>query len=202
MYTKAFSFALALDFFAIVASWVSAEKANSDYFIDHITHFHFRTSVFDLVVLAALRLAVCLPCVLIIARLTTESGSDPYNAARDKKIFRHRLAMVLTLLASTVYLIVKAVLVLLWQLKPSVGKSNKMDIYYLVGLGVTGSLCLLEDLFCAYNWSIMRKLQHRTIMSINDDEETGKADEPKEKTKVDWIRILSLAKSVSWTCHN
>lgn len=200
MYVLGFCFVLALDFFGIVISWVSAERGNYEYFSQHITHFHFRTSIVDLVGLALLRLIIGVSAVFSIERLVKECNADPFDAVRDRKVLQRRLAMVAIFLASTVYLVVKAVFVILWQVKSSVSESHKMDIYYLVGLGVTSGFCLLEDVLCACNWRSMARLRHYLIMSskeAEDEENQDGQDAEKKKTKnVPWTRLLSLAKRV------
>eukprot|EP00117_Sycon_ciliatum_P031721 scpid37289/ scgid24759/ ABC transporter B family member 1; ABC transporter ABCB.1 len=198
MYVVSFCFLLAVDCLAVVCTWITADKLDSDYFVDHITHFKFRTGILDAVVLALVRMAVCCACAISIEKLVKLSGRDMHNKEHQDNITVRRRVTGLVLGACALFFVVKLVMVILNQVDRHVPEHDKMDLFYLIGLSVTAGLCFLEIAVFAYGWRAMHRLRNRVILEASEDESRegndaeGSDGKDSKKKKVDWKRMGSL----------
>ncbi|KAL5016506.1 hypothetical protein ScPMuIL_006095 [Solemya velum] len=180
-----------IDGLVSVILWLTG--GTSEYFVDNIVHFHLRESVFDLALIAAIKVTL-FPCLL--ALLETASYRQIDNPYVDKFQTRARVLHISLILSSVVFLAystTKGGLILYSILNENDYVKMHTEYNALVIWAVCFSI--LEFLSALASYSGMRKLKIiRILHKYNDKgEEIDEKGEP-IKQGANIKRLFKLAK--------
>lgn len=169
---------------------------NSDYFVDNITHFHLKESVFDLALVSAAKVILHSPLISYLESVTLSQIQDPFN--RSLNTMKHILHIVHILFSLAVlgYSTTKGGLILNAYLHEA--DYVVMHPTYNALVISTVAFTLVELGLFIYSYRAMRRLKVIRILHLyNDDGQEVDKDGNPVKKKVDIIRLISLAKPVS-----
>lgn len=166
---------------------------NSDYFVDNITHFHLKESVFDLALVSAAKVILHSPLISYLESVTLSQIQDPFN--RSLNTMKHILHIVHILFSLAVlgYSTTKGGLILNAYLHEA--DYVVMHPTYNALVISTVAFTLVELGLFIYSYRAMRRLKVIRILHLyNDDGQEVDKDGNPVKKKVDIIRLISLAK--------
>ena len=169
---------------------------NTDYFVDNITHFHLKESVFDLALVAAAKVILHAPLISYLESVTYSQIQDPFN--RGLNTVKHILHVVhiLLSLAMLAYSTTKGAFIL---------DAYLHDAEYVVmhptynALAVSAIAFTLVELgLFLFSYRAMKRLKVIRILHLyNDDGVEVDKEGNQVKKKVDIKRLITLAKPVS-----
>jgi hypothetical protein len=169
---------------------------HSKYFVDNIIDFHFKESVFDLALLAALKTVVIVTVLPILENKSYEQIDSPYKNGLHTQCMILHSVLKLTFLGSLAFSVVKGGLILNSILNDK--QYERMHATY--NALVISSVCfsILQSLLSLFSGNAMRRLKiMRILHRFNDKgQEVDKEGKPIKK-KVDIKRLVMLAKPVS-----
>ena len=171
---------------------------NTDYFVDNITNFHLKESVFDLALVSAAKVILHAPLISHLESVTYSQIQDPFN--RGVNTVKHILHVVHILfsLASLAFTTTKGALVLNAYLHDA--EYTIMHPTYNALVISAVAFTLVELGLFLFSYRAMKRLKVIRVLHLYNDEgvEVDKEGNPIKK-KVDIKRLLTLAKPVS---HN
>ncbi|WAR03574.1 ABCB1-like protein [Mya arenaria] len=175
-----------IDGIASVVLWLAG--GDSDYFIDSVASFQFKKSVFDLVLLAFLKVSVHAPSIAYLEAIAIQQIDYPYNPRQKTIASLINAVNILISLGGLAFSVTKGSLVLYSVLHDS-GYVH-MHATYNALLVCAVVLSLIETGLILYSFQAMRRLKHL----FNDDGvEVDKEGNPVKKA-VSIKRLVSLAK--------
>lgn len=168
---------------------------NTDYFVDNITHFHLKESVFDLALVSAAKVILHAPLISYLESVTYSQIQDPFN--RSLNTVKHILHIVHIVFSLAVlgFSTTKGALILNAYLHNADYIVMHPTYNALVISAV--AFTLVELGLFLFSYRAMKKLKVIRILHLyNDDgQEVDKEGNPIKK-KVDIKRLISLAKPV------
>lgn len=169
---------------------------NTDYFVDNITHFHLTESVFDLVLLATVKIIFYFVFISLLETNSFRQIENPYDPRLTQKIKIFHVFVVLFSFLVFGFTVTKGGLVLNKILNDS--SYSKMHAEY--NALVISAVCFnfLELITSFLSFGAMRRLKvirilHRFNDSGKEVDEDGKVIQKKASIK----RLVILAKPVS-----
>ncbi|XP_052801272.1 uncharacterized protein LOC128231995 [Mya arenaria] len=180
-----------IDGIASVVLWLAG--GDSDYFIDSVASFQFKKSVFDLVLLAFLKVSVHAPSIAYLEAIAIQQIDYPYNPRQKTIASLINAVNILISLGGLAFSVTKGSLVLYSVLHDS-GYVH-MHATYNALLVCAVVLSLIETGLILYSFQAMRRLKLIRIKHLFNDDgvEVDKEGNPVKKA-VSIKRLVSLAK--------
>lgn len=184
----------AFDF--IIIPCIIFSGGHSKYFVDNITNFHFKESVFDLALLAGLKTVIVVIFLPLLENKSYEQIDNPYNRGLETKCFIIDTVLKVLFLGSLAFTISKGGMILHCILNDD--NYVIMHVTYNVLVISSVSFSLLEFLLSLFSGRSMRRLKIvRILHRFNDKGQKIDKEGKPIKKKVDIKRLVKLAKPVS-----
>lgn len=171
---------LVFDLCSTLALWLTG--GDTDYMEKNVTNFNIWDSIFDLAVLAFVRVSILFFTYHCLEKVTIQQIDNPNDTKlSSKKGFCHAVVILLSI-GSLAYSITKGVLIyhVLGE------ERHKMHVTYYALVISAMSFCFLETLFALGSFSSMKKLKRLRVLHTPE----GKKE---EKKKVNLKRLMTLA---------
>ena len=169
---------------------------NSDYFVDNITDFHFKESVFDLALASAAKVILHAPLISYLESVAYSQIQDPFNKNLNIKKHILHLIHILFSMAVLAYSTTKGALILNAYLNDA--NYNVMHPSYNALVISAIAFTLIEIGLFLFSYRAMRRLKVIRVLHLyNDDGQEVDKEGNLIKKKVDIKRLVTLAKPVS-----
>ena len=167
--------------------------------MDNITNFHLKESVFDLALIAAVKVILHAPLISYLESVTYSQIQDPFN--RSVSTVKHILHIVHILfsLATLAFSTTKGALILNAYLHDAEYVIMHPTYNALVISAI--AFTLVELGLFLFSYRAMKRLKMIRVLHLYNDEGVEVDKEGNTiKKKVDIKRLITLAKPVSFTC--
>lgn len=190
-YTNIFITLMIIDGVLSCILWLTG--GHSKYFVDNITNFHFKESVFDLALLAGFKTVIVVIFLPLLENKSYEQIDNPYNRSLETKCVIIDTFLKVLFLGSLAFTITKGGIILHCILNDD--NCVTMHVTYNALVISSVSFSLLEFLLSLFSGRSMRRLKIvRILHRFNDKgQEIDKEGKPIKK-KVDIKRLVKLAK--------
>lgn len=182
-FTNIVQFVLVCDLVSSLALWLTG--GGDKYMESNVTNFDIWDSVFDLALLASLRVGILFVSYHYLESITLRGIDNPDNPnLSTKKYIMHTIGILLSV-CSLAYSITKGVLVY----RVLGEKQHKMHVSYYALVISSISFSFIETLFALASFSSMKRLKVFGVLH--------KKGEKQKKKKVNLRRLMTLAIPVS-----
>ena len=169
---------------------------NTDYFVDNITDFHMRHSVFDLAIMAAVKVILIVTILPALENTSFKQLEDPYSSELQNRATTLHILLILSSVVFVAYSATKGGLILYAVLQES--HYVRMHVEYNALAISAFCFSILQFVMTLFSFRSMRQLKViRILHRFNDlGQEIDKDGNPVKKS-VNLKRLASLAKPVS-----
>ncbi|XP_064613238.1 uncharacterized protein LOC135477020, partial [Liolophura sinensis] len=175
-----------------VVLWLTG--GNSDYFVDNILHFHYKQSVFDLALMASVKVILTFLIYWKLEEQTVKLIDHPYEVTRRRNVRLLHTAALLAAIVFLAYCVTKGGIILNSFLNDPAFVPLHPTYY---GLVISAPCFSLVELVVALlSFVAMRRLKLQRILHRFNDEgqELDEEGKPKKKS-ASIMRLVKLAKS-------